>query len=109
MSIDDLVTALGEAGVLDLLGMTYEELLAAHSDAHLVETLRIIYDLMLELRDSHTLGTLLRLPRSDQENFLRWIGSTDDETLRTTRTETFISALRMSPLGAGEVHRSEGL
>lgn len=108
MSVGDLALALGGAGILDLLGMSHEDLLAAHQEADLVETLRITYDLLLVLRDTNVLDTFLKLPRSDQENFLRWIGSTDDETLRTTRTETFTSALKMSPLGACQDDQSDG-
>jgi hypothetical protein len=100
MSIDDLAVALGGAGVLDLVGLSHDDLLAEHGDMDLVETLRITHDLLIALRDSSVLDTFLRLPRADQENFLRWIGSTDDRGLRASRTDTFVSALKMSPLKA---------
>ena len=55
--------------------------------------------------DSGVLDTFFRLPKGDQANFLRWIGSTDDPEIRSRRTETFVSALEAAPLAPGHSSR----
>jgi hypothetical protein len=86
------------SGVLETLEITSEDLATARNDSALMETLAITYDLLAAFDDARVLDTFLRLPRRDQANFLRWIGSTDDSGVRGHRTETFVSALRAAPL-----------
>ena len=97
--MEEVLTALGGSGALELLGMTKDDLQAARSDLELFETLRITHRVLVALRDNGVLGTFLSLPKSDQANFIRWVGAIDSEDLRDGRTETFIVALKQSPLG----------
>lgn len=55
-------------------------------------------DILAALIGSDVLDTFFLLPRIDQVNFLRWIGSTDDLEMRSRRTATFVSALAAAPL-----------
>ena len=93
-----VLTALSGSGTLDLLGMNADDLQAARTDAALFETLRIAYELLVAMRGEGVLLTFLLLPKDDQANFVRWIGATDEESLRDSRTDTFISALKQAPL-----------
>ena len=88
--------------MLEALNITHENLLHARSDSDLLETLRITHEVLCALRDSDVLGVFLQLPTTEQADFLRLIGSTDDRESRHHRTGTFVSALEESPL-AGEV------
>jgi hypothetical protein len=96
--IEDVIAALNGSGTLDLLGITADDLNAARTDTALFETLKITHELLIALRDQDVLFTFLLLPKHEQANFVRWIGATDEESLRDSRTETFISALKESPL-----------
>jgi uncharacterized protein YdeI (YjbR/CyaY-like superfamily) len=96
--IDEVLNALSDSGTLDLLGMSTDDLNAARTDSVLFETLRITHDLLVALRDEKVLGTFLLLPKDEQANFVRWLGATDEEKLRHDRVETFVSALKQSPL-----------
>ena len=97
-SLDEVLAALEGSRVLQTLHITNDALRAARSDSDLEETLRITHEILIALRDDDVLDTFYELPISDQANFLRWIGSTDDRQLRANRTETFVSALKLSPI-----------
>ena len=105
MPVDDLLAALSGSGILDTLVMTNEDLLLAHSDSDLLATLKITYEFSVALRNAEVLDIFFKLPRVDQANFLRWIGTTADRDLRRDRTQTFIAALHSSPLGDAGTHR----
>jgi hypothetical protein len=96
--MEGVLNALSGSGTLDLLGMTADDLQAARTDTALFETLRITHELLVALRDEDVLFAFLLLPKDEQSNFVRWIGGTDEESLRRSRAETFISALKQSPL-----------
>ena len=98
MAADDLLAALNDWEILETLEITKDDLLVARKDSDLLETLRITYELLAQFRASGVLSTFLLLPRSDQANFLRWIGMTDDRELRRDRTRTLALALEDSPL-----------
>jgi uncharacterized protein YdeI (YjbR/CyaY-like superfamily) len=100
--VEEVLNALGGPGTLDLLGMTTDELHAARTDSDVFETLRITHELLVILRDEKVLSTFWSLPKDEQRSFVRRLGATDDEGLRRGRTETFVSALRESPLANGE-------
>ncbi|MEA2435443.1 MAG: hypothetical protein QOG54_2900 [Actinomycetota bacterium] len=70
--------------------------LVGDSDLHVA--LRVTHELLSGLQDNDVLTTFYQLPRADQANFLRWIGAIDDHVLRSERTESFVAALRHSPL-----------
>lgn len=97
-SVDEILTTLVASGVLETLEISKEDLATARTDAALLETLTITYELLEAFDDSGVLDTFFRLPRRDQANFLRWIGATDDMVVRRRRTETFVSALQTAPL-----------
>lgn len=99
--IDEILTVLSGSSALDLLGMTTEDLQSARTDSTLFETLQITHEFLLALRQKGVLGTFLLLPKGEQANFVRWIGATDEETVRHERTVTFISALEEGPLAGG--------
>lgn len=99
-SVDDVLATLTASGVLDTLDVGAEDLARARTDSDLLETLAITYELLMAFDDAGVLDTFFRLSKSDQANFLRWIGSTDDPGVRGRRTETFVSALRAAPLDA---------
>lgn len=96
--IEEVLAAVSGSGTLDLLGMTTDDLSGARNDSALFETLRITHDLLMVLRDQDVLGTFLLLPKDEQSNFVRWIGATDAREVRQSRIETFIIALKESPL-----------
>jgi uncharacterized protein YdeI (YjbR/CyaY-like superfamily) len=97
-SVDEILTTLVASGVLETLEISNEDLATARTDAALLETLKITYELLETFDDSGVLDTFFRLPRRDQANFLRWIGSADDAQVRGRRAETFVSALQTAPL-----------
>ena len=97
-SVDLILAALIGSNVLETLEITQEDLVRARRDADLLETLTITYELLVAFEEAGVLDTFFRLPRGDQANFLRWIGSTDDLGTRATRTTTFVSALQAAPL-----------
>ena len=99
MPVDDLLAVLRDSKMLAALEITNEELLWARSDSDVLETLRITFEVLSVLRDSHVLRVFLQLPTTDQASFLRLIASTDDRELRHRRILTFVSALEESPLG----------
>lgn len=96
--IDAVLNALSGSYMLELLGMSTDDLDQARTDSTLFETLRITHELLVVLRDEGVLGTFLLLPKDEQVKFVRRIGATDDEDLRRGRTGTFVDALRRSPL-----------
>ena len=96
--IEEVLSALSGSGTLDLLGMTDDDLHHARTDSVLFETLRITHELLMALRDKGVLGTFLLLPKDRQADFVRWIGATDGEDLRHDLTETFVLAMKQSPL-----------
>ena len=96
--VDEVLTALSGSETLHLLGMTDGDLQCARDDAELFETLKITHGVLVALREEGVLGTFLALPQEDQANFIRWVGAIDAESLRQGRTETFIVALKQSPL-----------
>jgi hypothetical protein len=96
--IEEVLTALSGSGTLHLLDLTTDDLHQARTDSALFETLRITHELLVVLRDEGVLATFLLLPKDEQANFVRWLGATDEEDLRHDRTETFVSALKQSPL-----------
>ena len=98
--VEEILDALSGLGTIELLGMTREHLDSVRRDSALFETLRIAHGLLLDLRDEGVLGTFLLLPETEQRNFVRWVGGTDAEELRRSRTATFVAALKASPLGA---------
>lgn len=87
-----------------MLGISTETLHEARYDSALFERLRIYHQLLEVLRDEGVLGPFLLLPQDEQANFVRWVGAMDEERLRHARTETFIAALRQSPLADGARH-----
>lgn len=97
-SVEEILASLAASGVLETLEITSDDLAAARNDSALMETLAITYELLESFDDAAVLDTFCRLPRRDQANFLRWIGSTDDPAVRDRRTQTFVSALRAAPL-----------
>jgi hypothetical protein len=99
MPADDLLAELSDSKILKTLEITNEDLLLARTDSDLLETLRITYELLAALRESGVLEIFYQLPKTDQANFLRWVGMIDDPKLRQDRTDTFASALEESPLG----------
>lgn len=99
MPVDELLAVLRDSKMLMALEITNEELLWAHSDSDVLETLRITFEVLTALRDSDVLQVFLQLPTADQANFLRLIASIDDREVRRHRTDTFMSALSESPLG----------
>jgi hypothetical protein len=101
-TVDEVLGPLGGTATLDILGISDEDLQLGRADTDLFETLRITHVVLIQLRDHGVLEAFLQLPKGDQASFLRRIGMTDDPALRTTRTETLISALRASPLGPEE-------
>lgn len=100
-SADEILAALAGSGVLETLEIANEDLDRVRSDSDLLETLTITYELLMTFDDAGALDTFFRLPKRDQANFLRWIGSTDDPATRSRRTETFVSALLAAPLAPG--------
>lgn len=96
--MDEILTTLAASNVLDTLDVADGDLSSARTDADLLETLTVTYELLMTFDDSGVLDTFFRLPKGDQADFLRWIGSTDDEQTRTHRADTFVSALRAAPL-----------
>ena len=99
MSVTELVDALDGSHVLATLQVTADDALLAHGDADVLETLSITYDLLGALSEAGVIDIFFRMHRPDQRAFLRWIGGTDETDLRHKRTQTFVSALQMSPLG----------
>ncbi|MDQ3645837.1 MAG: hypothetical protein M3345_02760 [Actinomycetota bacterium] len=93
---DALLSALKDSGVLDDLEITYDALRSARTPD--LETLGIIHEVVIALRDAGVIETFFRLPRARQGDFFRWIGAIDDRDLRLHRTETFAAALQMAPL-----------
>ena len=81
-----------------MMGLTSADLVRAHEDPDLLDTLRIAHDVLGALREAGVLATLMRLPKEEQAKFLRWIAATDDQELRRERTATFGLALQASPL-----------
>lgn len=98
---EEVIAALSGSGTLDLLGMSADDLHAARTDTALFETLRITHEVLVALRGEGVLLTFLLLPKDEQANFVRWIGATDEESARDSRTETFICALKQAPLADG--------
>lgn len=103
MPVDDLVAALSATEVLQVLGITKEDLLLARSDSNLLDTLRIAYEFINVLRESGVLEIFTQLPKGDQADFLRWVAMTADQALRVSRTKIFASALEQSPLAGGTI------
>jgi hypothetical protein len=99
MPADDLLDAFSGTEILRTLEISNEDLMAARGDSILLETLRITYEILAALKKAGVLETFLQLPKTDQADFLRWIGMMDDRELRRERTETFALALAESPLG----------
>ena len=98
-SVDDVLIGLKSPVMLELLGVTEDDLERARSDTDLLETLRIVHDVLARLQDAEVLGAFLALSKTDQANFMRVLGATDDPARRAHRCETFITALKESPLG----------
>ena len=57
-------------------------------------------DLVEAFATANVLKTFRRLPKADQENFLRWISVARDEESRWRRINALALALRMGPLSA---------
>ena len=102
-SMSELLVALEGLKVLDALEITDADLRLERSDSNLRETLVITYEFLVALKDATVLDTFYKLPAADQMRFLRWIGATDDPELRQRRTETFVLALKASPLADNDV------
>jgi len=85
---------------LEMLGITNDDLVLMDGDAVLSETLRSTHDLLHALKRDHVLDTFLQLPMIDRSNFLNWIASSTDRDVRRSRTRSFVSALRSSPLSS---------
>ena len=98
-----VLAALIGSNVLETLEITHDDLAPARSDSDLLETLRITYAVLIAIEEAGVLDTFFRLPRTDQADFLRWIGATDDAGVREGRTTTFVSALQAAPLAWREV------
>ena len=98
VSDDDLLIALKGSATIEMMGLDGDDLMRAHEDPDLLDTLRVAHEVLGALRDAGVLGTLTRLPKDEQAKFLRWIAATDDRELRRERTATFGLALRVSPL-----------
>jgi hypothetical protein len=109
---DDLLEALRSPDVLKMLEISEEQLLTARDDADLLATLRITHEVLIALKDAGVLDVFLQLPFKDRANFIRWIGGIDEEGIRAVRTQSFVAALRTSPVGAepgsGTVPLEEG-
>lgn len=97
-SVDEILRTLVASGTLETLEIANDDVQKVRTDANLLETLTIAYELLMSFDDAGVLDTFFRLPKRDQANFLRWIGSTDDPDVRARRTETFVSALEIGPL-----------
>ena len=104
-SVDEILETLVAANVLETLEIADDDVRRVRTDANLLETLTIAYDLLMAFDDAGVLDTFFRLPKVDQANFLRWIGSTDDPETRIRRTDTFVAALEASPLEPRPVFR----
>lgn len=97
-SVDEILETLVASGVLETLEIANDDVRKLRTDTNLLETLTIAYELLMSFDDAGVLDTFFRLPKRDQANFLRWIGSTDDPEVRARRTATFVSALEIGPL-----------
>lgn len=98
VSDGDLLVALRGSATLEMLGLTGDDLVEAHEDSHLLETLRITHEVLVALSDAGVIAIWMTLPKDEQRNFLRWIAVTGARELRRERTAIFIQALRESPL-----------
>lgn len=99
MPVGDLLAALSDSEILKTLGIGKDDLQRASSDPVLLETLRITHEFLAELREGGVLDTFFLLPRLDQMDFVHLVGATDDPELRRHRAQSFVSALKESPLG----------
>ena len=55
-------------------------------------------DLIDALEEAAVLAAFCRLPKPDQANFSRWIGMARDDASHWRRIETFVQAMKESPL-----------
>lgn len=99
VSDDDVLASLRGSATLEMLGLTSDDLMRAHEDPGLLQTLRITHEVLATLRGASVLDTFMRLPEGERANFFRWMAATDDQELRRERAAIFVLALRESPLG----------
>lgn len=105
-SVDQILATLAAADILETLEIDDDDdVRSVRTDSGLLETLTVAYELLMSFDDAGVIDTFFRLPKTDQANFLRWIGSTDDPETRIRRTDTFVSALEASPLEPRPVTR----
>ena len=87
--------------LFDILEKIIHEFLQASDESSVREALEISEAFLLALREAQCLDLFALLPLEDQGRFLRWIGSTGPLPFRMKRIETFVSALKGSPLDMG--------
>ena len=96
-----------DPALFNVLENVIDEFLRARDDASIRETLEIAEAFLTALRESECLDLFALLPVEDQARFLRWIGSTTPAEFRLRRIETFVSALKASPMNLGTTPPSD--
>ena len=95
-----LIRELQDPEFFDILENVIDQFLEARDDRSVHESLEISQAFLTALREAKCLDLFQLLPASDQGRFLRWIGSTKPVDVRMKRIQTFVSALKSSPLEA---------